>query len=103
MTTLKLRTLGIVFLALLMALIYLTYAIFTKKFSSYDRVTLAPGERRTITFTLDPRDLAFADEKGVMRVSPATYRLWVGGGQPDTGAPGVAGSFTTTGSTVLPR
>jgi beta-glucosidase len=38
-----------------------------------------------------------------MRITPATYRLWVGGGQPDTGAPGVAGSFTTMGALALPR
>ena len=74
-----------------------------RSLKGYERIHLAPGERRTVTFTLDPRDLAFADDKGVMRVTPATYRLWVGGGQPDTGAPGVAGSFTTTGSTALSR
>ena len=34
------KTLGIVFLALLVGLVYLTYAIFTKQFSSYDEVYL---------------------------------------------------------------
>jgi len=74
-----------------------------RSLKGYDRVHLAPGESKTVTFKLDPRDLAFADAKGVMRITPATYRLWVGGGQPDTGAPGVAGSFTTMGALVLPR
>ncbi|HEU4959846.1 MAG TPA: glycoside hydrolase family 3 C-terminal domain-containing protein [Sphingomonas sp.] len=74
-----------------------------RSLKGYQRVHLAPGEHRTVTFALDPRDLAFADDRGVMRVTSATYRLWVGGGQPDTGAPGVAGSFTMTGSLALPR
>jgi phospholipid/cholesterol/gamma-HCH transport system substrate-binding protein len=34
------RLLGVVFIALLVLAVYLTYATFTKKFSSYDRVTL---------------------------------------------------------------
>ncbi|MGN6377226.1 MAG: glycoside hydrolase family 3 C-terminal domain-containing protein, partial [Sphingomonas sp.] len=74
-----------------------------RSLKGYDRVHLAPGESRTVTFQLTPRDLALADDKGAMRVTPATYQLWVGGGQPDTGAPGVTGSFRVTGSTTLPR
>ncbi len=74
-----------------------------RSLKGYSRVHLAPGEAKTVTFALDPRDLAFADEQGVMRVSAADYRLWVGGGQPDTGAPGVAGSFRVTGEKALPR
>ncbi|NPC98490.1 MCE family protein [Nocardioides sp. zg-DK7169] len=34
------KLLGIVFLALLLACVYLTYAVFTKKFAEYDEVTL---------------------------------------------------------------
>ena len=34
------RILGVVFIALVVLAVYLTYATFTKKFSSYDRVTL---------------------------------------------------------------
>jgi beta-glucosidase len=74
-----------------------------RSLKGYERVHLAPGEAKTITFTLDPRDLAFADEEGAMRVSAADYRVWVGGGQPDTGAAGVAGTFRITGEKVLPR
>ncbi|MBR0554021.1 glycoside hydrolase family 3 C-terminal domain-containing protein [Sphingomonadaceae bacterium LXI357] len=74
-----------------------------RSLKGYNRVHLAPGESRTVSFKLDPRDLAFADDKGVMRVTQSAYRLWVGGGQPDTGAPGVSGSFDVTGSIALPR
>jgi beta-glucosidase len=74
-----------------------------RSLKGFERIHLAPGEGRTVSFRLDPRDLAFADEAGAMRVRPAEYRLWVGGGQPDTGAPGVVGAFRVRGEAVLPR
>ena len=74
-----------------------------RSLKGFQRVHLKPGESRTIKFTLTPRDLALADDQGVMRVLPGGYRLWIGGGQPGTGAPGIAGKFETTGSLALPR
>ncbi|MCM8732005.1 glycoside hydrolase family 3 C-terminal domain-containing protein [Hephaestia sp. GCM10023244] len=74
-----------------------------RSLKGYERVHLAPGEAKTISFALAPRDLAFADDKGVMRVAAAEYKLWVGGGQPSTGAPGIAGSFRVTGDKALPN
>jgi beta-glucosidase len=55
-----------------------------------------------VRFSLSSRDLALAGDDGRMRVGPANYRLWVGGGQPDTGAPGIAADFNITGSELLP-
>ena len=46
------RLLGVVFIALLLGSVYLTYATFSKKFSSYDRVTL---ETSTIGLQLPNR------------------------------------------------
>ncbi|WP_445193944.1 glycoside hydrolase family 3 C-terminal domain-containing protein [Sphingomonas sp. Tas61C01] len=69
----------------------------------YERVHLEPGETRPVSFSLTPRELALAGADGRMRVLPAAYRLWVGGGQPGTDAPGVAGDFQTAGSITLPR
>src|SRR5262249_28528433 len=69
----------------------------------FQRVHLKPGAARTLTFRLTPRDLALADDQGVMRILPTGYQLWVGGGQPGTGAPGVSGQFEMTGSLTLPR
>jgi beta-glucosidase len=74
-----------------------------RSLKGYERVRLAPGEARQITFALDPRDLAFADDRGVMRVTPGTYRIWVGGGQPDTGAPGAAATVSIAGDKAMPR
>ena len=59
-----------------------------RSLKGYQRVHLAAGESKRLTFTLEPRDLALADEAGAMKVDAAAYRLWVGGGQPGTGAPG---------------
>ena len=74
-----------------------------RSLKGYERVHLAPGEASTVRFRLSPRDLALADAGGVMRIAPGNYRLWVGGGQPDTGAPGMAAGFRTTGALALPR
>ncbi|GAB2873173.1 MCE family protein [Nocardioides pacificus] len=40
MKSIKLKTYGVVFLCLLLAGVWLTYAVFTKKFTDYDKVTL---------------------------------------------------------------
>ncbi|RYB93481.1 MCE family protein [Nocardioides oleivorans] len=40
MTTFRTRTLGIVFLVLILAAVWATYGVFTKKFSTYDEVTV---------------------------------------------------------------
>jgi len=74
-----------------------------KSLKGYQRVHLAPGETKTLSFRLTPRDMAFADAKGVMRIVPANYHLWIGGGQQGTGAPGAAGQFQVEGMLALPR
>lgn len=74
-----------------------------RSLKGYQRVHLTPGQTKTLTFRLTPRDLAFADAKGVMRIVPANYRLWVGGGQPGTEAPGAASAFQVEGVLALPR
>ena len=72
-----------------------------RSLKGYERVDLASGETKTVHFNLSPRDMALAGEDGRMRIAPADYRLWIGGGQPDTGAPGLGGQFQMTGSQVL--
>ncbi|MGW8136306.1 glycoside hydrolase family 3 C-terminal domain-containing protein [Sphingomonas zeae] len=53
----------------------------------FQRVHLAPGERRSLTFTLSPRDLSAVDADGRRMVMKGDYRVSVGSGQPDTGVP----------------
>jgi beta-glucosidase len=74
-----------------------------RSLKGFDRVHLAPGQSKVVRFDLTPRDMAFADEKGVMHLQPASYRVWVGGGQPGTSAPGVTSVFTLDGTLKLPR
>ena len=68
----------------------------------FDRVTLKPGERRKVRFTLTPRDLSQVDRAGARAVVPGRYTLFVGGGQPGHAA-GQEVSFTIEGQQELPR
>jgi len=74
-----------------------------RSLKGFERVSLNPGERRQVRFHLDPRDLAYATADGTMTVTPGRYRLWVGGGQRGTGAPGQSADFIVTGTRVMPR
>jgi beta-glucosidase len=74
-----------------------------RSLKGFQRIHLAPGERRVARFHLKPRDLAFADAAGKMRVRCGRYLLWIGGGQPGSGAPGSAASIDISGSATLPR
>ncbi|MFC0633831.1 glycoside hydrolase family 3 protein [Brevundimonas balnearis] len=67
------------------------------------RVALAPGERRRVSFTVDPRSLSVVDDAGVRRITPGPVELWVGGGQPGGMAPGRAAAVRVTGAAELPR
>jgi beta-glucosidase len=69
----------------------------------FTRVHLKPGERQTVRFTLSDRDLSHVSLDGVHVVRTGRYGISVGGGQPDTGAPVVAGAFDIKGERTLPR
>ena len=72
-----------------------------RSLKGFERIRLTPGEAQEVHFTLDPRDLAFADDKGVMQITPGKYRLWVGGGQKESGAPGAMATIQIIGSQAL--
>jgi beta-glucosidase len=80
-----------------------------RSLAAFDRIHLAKGERRTVSFTLDERALSIVDAQGVRAVQPGKVDLWIGGGQPVSraglkAAPGAAASFTLTGARkVLPK
>ncbi len=74
----------------------------------FERIHLAKGETRQVSFTLDARALSTVDDKGERRLAPGPVTLWIGGGQPGNrpGLPasaGVAAKATITGSLTLPR
>jgi len=69
----------------------------------FRRLSLRPGERRSASFTIDPRLMSSVERSGTRRVLPGEYKLWIGGGQPGDG-PGVWTGFTVTGEPVdLPK
>ncbi|HSX65157.1 MAG TPA: fibronectin type III-like domain-contianing protein, partial [Pseudoxanthomonas sp.] len=69
----------------------------------FKRVTLKPGESREVKFELDARALSDVDRAGVRAVEAGDYRVFVGGGQPGTGAPGHEVMFSIQGRTPLPK
>jgi beta-glucosidase len=51
--------------------------------AGFERVTLAPGECRRVTFTLGAREVSLIDEAGRRVLEPGRFRLTLGGSQPD--------------------
>ena len=49
----------------------------------FERITLAHGESRRVTFQLTPKDLSLIDGTGKRILEPGTLRISVGGSQPD--------------------
>ncbi|HVU29071.1 MAG TPA: glycoside hydrolase family 3 C-terminal domain-containing protein [Sphingomicrobium sp.] len=72
-----------------------------RSLKGFQRIHLAPGERRTVHFQLSPRDLAFANTAGTMVITPGRYEIWLGGGQPRSGAAGQEASFSVQNQGVL--
>ncbi len=72
-----------------------------------ERVHLARGAKRTVSFTLQDRGLSIVDEAGKRRILPGSVEVWIGGGQPVTrsGLPktnGAATRFSIVGKATLP-
>jgi beta-glucosidase len=73
----------------------------------FQRIHVARGEKKTVSFTLHSRDLSVVDESGKHRVVPGQVDVWVGGGQPvgRKGLPAAAGMKTQlaiTSAATLP-
>ena len=70
---------------------------------SFKRVHLKPGESQTVRFELKDRDLSMVSEAGEPMIAEGGYTVSIGGGQPDTGAPSVKGTFQVVGAKTLPE
>jgi len=74
-----------------------------RRLADFTRVSLAPGERRTVALAIEPRSLAVVTTDGRRVIEPGTFVLSVGGGQPDSGdgyaapASGLTTRFDVTG------
>ena len=62
-----------------------------RELKGFERVTLAPGEAKRVTFTLKRQDLQFWGEKG-WTVEPGQFDLWIGA----SSVGGLAGHFELT-------
>jgi beta-glucosidase len=64
-----------------------------RRLRGFQRVTLNPGERQTVTFTVDRSDFGFYDNRGSFVVEPGRIDLYAG----DSSAADMTASFTVTG------
>jgi beta-glucosidase len=69
----------------------------------FKRVHLKPGETQKVRFELQERDLSMITAAGEPIVAEGVYSVSIGGGQPNTDAPTVAGTFQITGTKTLPE
>jgi beta-glucosidase len=70
----------------------------------YQRVQLGPGDSKTVTFDLEPRWISEVDAKGERSVRAGSYKLAVGGAQPNdpkAPSPGITASFEIVGNQTL--
>jgi beta-glucosidase len=65
--------------------------------AGFVRTHVKAGQATTVTFPLDARRLSQVDAAGERKVMPGTYRIFVGGGQPDH-ASGAAQTLVVTGT-----
>jgi beta-glucosidase len=61
-----------------------------RRLRGFERVTLRPGERRTVTFTVDRSDFGFYDNHGRFVVEPGAINLYAG----DSSNASLTASFT---------
>jgi beta-glucosidase len=69
----------------------------------FQRIHLEAGASRKVHFELKDRDLGMVSEDGTPMIAAGDYTVSIGGGQPDTAAPGVSGQFHIEGQITLPE
>jgi beta-glucosidase len=61
-----------------------------RRLEGFRRVTLGPGQSRTVSFTLGPAQLGFYDDQGQFGVQPGPFDVWLG----DSSVGGLHSTFT---------
>ncbi len=64
-----------------------------RRLRGFERVTLDPGQSRTVTFTLDKDDFGFYDNSGKLVVEPGQIDVYAG----DSSDASMTQSFTVKG------
>lgn len=49
---------------------------------SFKRISLKAGESKSVTFKLSPREMALADEDGILKITKGKSKLYIGGTSP---------------------
>jgi len=63
----------------------------------FERLHLKAGSKRTVTFTLNPRQLSLISSDLARVIEPGIFKIYAGGGQPGTAAPGIWSQFEVAG------
>ena len=71
--------------------------------AGFTRIHVVKGKTRRVHIDLAPRDLSAVNEDGVRITAAGDYRLSLGGGQPETGAPATEASFTIHEDHIWPE
>jgi beta-glucosidase len=61
----------------------------------FDRISLRAGEKRTVTFTVAPRQMSLIDDSGKRVIEPGDFSVSIGGGQQ-----GLNGKFAVSGKVM---
>jgi beta-glucosidase len=69
----------------------------------FHRIHLDPGQSEKVHFELTPRDMSMVTWAGEIMIPPGTYSVSAGGGQPNSGAQIITGSFKVQGTMTLPE
>jgi len=69
----------------------------------FTRVHIPAGKTQHVRIALQPRDLSYVSQDARVLVSPGSYTLSIGGGQPGTSAPAAEASFVIDGEKQLPE
>ena len=70
---------------------------------AFQRIHLAAGASQEVSLKIPARALSIVAEDGSRSLVAGVYSLWIGGGQPATGAAGVAGELKVATPVALPR
>jgi beta-glucosidase len=57
--------------------------VYETQLRGFERVSLQPGEKKTLTFTLHPDDLALLDKNNVWLVEPGGFQVLIGSSSED--------------------
>ena len=53
-----------------------------RQLAGFERIHLAAGESRTVSFTVQPRQMCIFDDDGQRLIEPGEFKISIGGGQP---------------------